>query len=202
MVDSIAQQKASLRRLFRQRRNALSMQQQADAAAQITTQFFSQFNPPPASRIAVFISNDGEIDLSLLCRHCWENNYPTYLPIVDPELAGHLRFMPYHPATPMALNRYGIAEPDLALIDENDKQALSVSSLDYLLMPLVAFDAHGNRLGMGGGYYDRTLAGQRRPNLIGVAHDCQQTSSLPVEPWDIPLSAILTPTQLIRSNRL
>ena len=72
-------------------------------------------------------------------------------------------------------------------------------------MPLVGFDNKGNRLGMGGGFYDRTLANldrlSYRPLLIGVAHDCQQADALPVMQWDIPLNAIVTPTQTIRISQ-
>ena len=70
--------------------------------------------------------------------------------------------------------------------------------LDVILMPLVGFDNDGNRLGMGGGYYDRTLAYTRhaikKPVLIGVAHDLQRVDRLPYASWDIPLNAIVTPT--------
>ncbi|BBN82699.1 hypothetical protein PA25_26840 [Pseudoalteromonas sp. A25] len=72
--------------------------------------------------------------------------------------------------------------------------------LDYLLMPLVAFDHLGNRLGMGGGYYDKTLARyykehMKKPELIGLAHDCQKVEQLPTEAWDVPLQQIITPSK-------
>ncbi len=64
-------------------------------------------------------------------------------------------------------------------------------------MPLVAFDSQGQRLGMGGGFYDRTLAQtdlmKKSPLRIGLAHDCQYLDYLPVEPWDLPLAWVLTP---------
>ena len=70
-------------------------------------------------------------------------------------------------------------------------------------MPLVGFDAAGNRLGMGGGFYDRTLAFMQRvprpsPVLIGVAHQCQQEAQLPAAAWDIPLQLIVTDKKTIR----
>ena len=65
-------------------------------------------------------------------------------------------------------------------------------------MPLVAFDKQGNRLGMGGGFYDRTLArlheqNWQKPQLIGLAHECQKVDALPIESWDVPLKTIITP---------
>ncbi|MBT0585559.1 5-formyltetrahydrofolate cyclo-ligase [Alteromonas oceanisediminis] len=195
MVESVAQQKASLRRLFRQRRNALSQQAQRDAAQGVCAQFFDHVAPPENAKIAVFISHDGEIDLSALCHACWDNAITTYLPIVDPQRAGHLRFFPYRVNTIFTPNRYGIPEPTLNDAAEPSLQPIAITELDYLLMPLVAFDKQGNRLGMGGGYYDRTLVDVTTLQLIGVAHDCQQADTLPTEPWDIPLNSILTPTR-------
>ena len=99
----------------------------------------------------------------------------------------------------MTRNRFNIEEPTL-----DSTAIIELTAHDCLLMPLVGFDAKGNRLGMGGGFYDRTLAplqrlcdGPPRPLLIGVAHDCQQVPVLPIEPWDIPLDVIITPTQCI-----
>lgn len=76
--------------------------------------------------------------------------------------------------------------------------------LDFLVVPLVGFDDQGRRLGMGGGYYDATLAFLRRrriwhkPYLIGLAFECQRVAEIPSEPWDIRLNAILTEKGLSR----
>jgi 5-formyltetrahydrofolate cyclo-ligase len=69
--------------------------------------------------------------------------------------------------------------------------------LDVVLLPLVAFDRRGNRLGMGGGFYDRTFAPRGRgrvsaPRLIGLAHGFQQVAELVDQPWDVPLRGVLT----------
>ena len=79
--------------------------------------------------------------------------------------------------------------------------------LDLILLPLVGFDLKGNRLGMGGGYYDRTLSYLRhrrfwiKPRLVGVAHECQKVDSLIARPWDIPLDAVVTETAFYRFNK-
>ncbi len=75
---------------------------------------------------------------------------------------------------------------------------LPLSKLDVLITPLVAFDEQGQRLGMGGGFYDRTLQNWRDIGLqpVGYAHDCQGVERLPVEEWDIPLPAVITPTKV------
>jgi 5-formyltetrahydrofolate cyclo-ligase len=95
----------------------------------------------------------------------------------------------------MVMNRYSIAEPKL-----NQTQIIPVSKLDLICTPLVAFDTTGHRLGMGGGYYDRTLEPwfqtKQGPKPIGLAHDCQQVDRLPIASWDVPLPKIVTPSQI------
>lgn len=88
------------------------------------------------------------------------------------------------------MNRLKIREPKLDVRD-----VLPLAELDVLVTPLVAFDVSGQRLGMGGGFYDRTLQNwqQYRLQPVGYAHDCQQVDSLPSEQWDIPLPAVITP---------
>ena len=99
----------------------------------------------------------------------------------------------------MKINQYGISEPKL------DVTAIKqVDNIDIMFTPLVAFDNKGNRLGMGGGFYDRTLARwhkefqtnkSTKPYPIGLAHDCQHLPEIPSELWDIPLPEIITPNQ-------
>ena len=105
---------------------------------------------------------------------------------------GNLLFLHYTPETPLVHNRFNILEPELDV-----RHVLPLGSLDVVLTPLVAFDSAGQRLGMGGGFYDRTLQNwqHRGPYPIGLAHDCQQVEQVPVEHWDIPLPEIVTPAQ-------
>ena len=87
----------------------------------------------------------------------------------------------------MKQNKYGIFEPHL-----NVQNVLPLEQLDVIFTPLVAFDKQGNRLGMRGGFYDRTLQHwqQQRFIPVGLAHQCQQVDALPVESWDMPLERI------------
>ena len=88
----------------------------------------------------------------------------------------------------MKQNQFGIWEPKL-----NVQNVLPLNELDILFTPLVAFDKQGNRLGMGGGFYDRTLQNWQNKSFIpvGLAHQCQQVENLPTEYWDVPLFDIL-----------
>lgn len=110
--------------------------------------------------------------------------------MLHPFSPGNLLFLHYHPQSQLIVNRLKIREPKLDVRD-----VLPLAELDVLVTPLVAFDVSGQRLGMGGGFYDRTLQNwqQYRLQPVGYAHDCQQVDSLPSEEWDIPLPAVITP---------
>lgn len=119
-----------------------------------------------------------------------------YLPVLKPAPQKHLWFAPHRLGDPLQPNRYGIPEPDT-----NRHPPLPLRQLDIILMPLVGFDEKLNRLGMGGGYYDRSLAflhhsQWRRPRLIGIAHECQKVNQLIPAPWDIPMDALVTEKML------
>ncbi|WP_159287438.1 5-formyltetrahydrofolate cyclo-ligase, partial [Klebsiella pneumoniae] len=104
-------------------------------------------------RIALYLANDGELNTQPLIEWLWQQGKQVYLPVLHPFAKGHLLFLHYHTHTPMDKNRYGIAEPKL-----DQRLICPVRELDIIGTPLVAFDQSGQRLGMGGGYYDRTLA--------------------------------------------
>lgn len=189
-------QRQQLRRQFRQARRDLSLEQQHLASERIVAQFTGL--SLQAKCIAIYLSNDGEVDLTQLATHSWANQCVTTLPVIHPFTGKHLLFQTYQPNTEMAENRFGIAEPAL-----NSTQIQLLQHHDAILLPLVGFDAQGNRLGMGGGFYDRTLCSidlndKHRPTLIGIAHDCQQAAALPIQSWDIPLDIIITPTKVIQ----
>lgn len=143
-----------------------------------------------ARRIACFWPNDAEVDLSALFPRLWQSGKHLYLPVI----AGpRLWFAPMHHDTRLADNRFGIPEP---LVRRREQCPLL--ALDIVLMPLVAFDGQGNRLGMGGGYYDRTFAWRthrthlRGPLLVGAAFAFQRRQQIEARPWDVALDAAIT----------
>ena len=195
----MSNKRTQIRQSIRQLRNNLSKKQQEKAAAQLKLNFTQQLNSDKRAskkQIAIYFSNDGELDTSLLINELWQQGHTLYLPVIHPFNGATLLFQRYEKNSPMRANRYGILEPKL-----NCSQICPLPALDYLLMPLVAFDNQGNRLGMGGGFYDKTLAqlhayNWQKPQLIGLAHSCQKVDALPIESWDVPLKTIITPDKI------
>ncbi|GAA0361635.1 5-formyltetrahydrofolate cyclo-ligase [Bowmanella denitrificans] len=185
----------ALRQALRRKRQALSPQQQQQASAALLEQCQRLASFQQASHVALYLANDGELDPAQVIQHCWKAGKAVYLPVLHPFCAGNLLFMRYQADSLMIANRYGIAEPRLEC-----PGLCPVGQLDMLFTPLVGFNQQGNRMGMGGGYYDRTLAPLKRQpanvEVVGLAHNCQQCDSLPVQPWDIPMHKIITPDKI------
>lgn len=183
-----------LRSHIRSLRRSLSAEQQHQASLDLVKQLLPRPEVQQAQHIALYLTNDGELDTTPLIHAFWQQGKTLYLPLLHPVVSGYLVFQLYTPDTLLKPNQFGIGEPQL-----NCSLLRPVSQLDLIFTPLVAFDSEGQRLGMGGGFYDRTLSQLHveatKPRLIGLAHDCQQVESVPVEAWDIPLPSICTPSR-------
>ncbi|BFM13163.1 5-formyltetrahydrofolate cyclo-ligase [Simiduia litorea] len=181
--------KKQLRQQLRQLRRSLTPAQQKRAAACLAQHISQHLWFRQAKHIAFYLPSDGEIDPAPLLALALALGKKCYLPVVLP--SGKLQFRTIKAGTRLTLNKYHIVEPALGA------RARPAWLLDLILLPLVGFDLRGNRLGMGGGYYDRTLAtvqGRPKPcrRRIGLAHQCQQVTALHGDSWDIPLAAIAT----------
>lgn len=145
--------------------------------------------------IAAYLAFDGEPSLEALFRDRRHAAKRFVVPILK---SGRMRFARFRHARRTHRNRFGIAEP-------NRRIRVSTSSIDVVLVPLVAFDERGLRLGMGGGYYDRhfgyLLERKRfkRPRLIGVAYELQRAAEIPKDAWDVPLDGIVTNVRFRRT---
>ena len=177
-----------LRQQIRKTRANLTALQQQQAEDSITQQALALIEERNAQHIALYVSFDGEISTEKLIKTLWAQDKYVFLPVLHPFNPNHLLFLRYLPDTPMLKNKFGIWKPKL-----NVQNVLPLDELDILFTPLVAFDKQGNRLGMGGGFYDRTLQHwQKSPFIpVGLAHQCQQVEQLPTEAWDVPLHQIL-----------
>lgn len=184
----ISAQRQALRKYMRAKRLQLSPAEQQQAEQRICQQALALIEQHKAQTIALYLAFNGEISTALLIETLWQQGKTVCLPRLHPFSAGYLLFFRYQPQSVLQHNRFGIAEPTLDLT-----ALVPQTELDMIFTPLVAFDSQGNRLGMGGGFYDRTLQHWQQKNFIpiGLAHQCQQVEQLPIEHWDVPLAQIL-----------
>jgi len=187
MTDSSAPARDALRRLLRERRRALPPAARIAAAEALAARLLALPFAPRDGHVAGYWAMDGEIAL-----HAWQLRLPPAVRYCLPVLGddGLLGFAPWRPGEDLVANRFGIPEPVSA--------PLPATAMALIVTPLVGFDADGHRLGMGGGWYDRSLAFRRTaaapPWLAGAAFDAQRVEALAAEAWDVPLDAVCTET--------
>lgn len=195
--------RTNLRKELRAQRRALSDQERSDASYALFNHLHKRKLFRTSKRIALYLPNDGEIDLWPLIHKAWKLGKQVYLPAIHRPGYDRMHFLRFDRQTRLIRNRFGIQEPRFP-----GSKNIRVQSLDLVLMPLVAFDLKGNRLGMGGGFYDRTFAmlntrsHWHKPRLIGTAYDFQKVDQLPNEPWDVPLDGIATPETFYQTNQV
>ena len=149
-------------------------------------------------RVGVYLGLPGEVDLRPAFADAWAQGVQLFVPRIRDRRSGEMSFVPLRPGAPMRRNRFGIDEP-------TGRGRAALLSLDAVLVPLVAFDARGHRLGMGAGFYDRALRRRldrsqsfRRPRLVGVAYAIQQAVAIERAPWDVALDLVVTEHGVLR----
>ena len=189
----------TLRKQLRQQRRAVTPNQQQQAQQAVLQRLIRLPKFQYAKKVGVYLDAFGEIHTQRIIEYCFVQGKQVYLPmicnmnqqLVWVEISRHQyinkRFS-HHPL--------GMKEPMAS-------RGKHVSHLDLLIMPLLACDKYGTRIGMGGGYYDRTLASApQRPYRLGIAHDFQLIhANLPRENWDQPVDALLTPQHFLQFKR-
>lgn len=177
-----------LRRELRARRRELPAAHRIAAADALAARLFALPFAPERGYVAGYWAMDGEIAL-----HAWQLQLPRTCVYCLPVLADDqmLRFAPWRPGDALVSNRFGIPEPDV-----EPASALPASDMAFVAMPLVGFDAQGARLGMGGGWYDRSFAFRRAnpqpPWLVGVGFESQRVDAIAAQDWDVRPDAICT----------
>ena len=188
----------NLRQKIRGLRRALVPAEQSLAAQGLEAQLRAFSVTAGARHIGLYLVNDGEIDPAGFMHWAFTQAKHCYLPVLDIQKNLPMKFAEITPQSQFEPNHFGIPEPVVAV-----NELITASVLDVLLMPLVAFDLAGNRVGMGGGFYDRTLEFTReqpydqRPKLIGLAHEFQYADTIEPSPWDIPLDGIVSERRAI-----
>ncbi len=188
-ADELKMQLRQKMRLYRKDISKQCVQTQSQHIIQQIVQSPDYLN---SQHIAGYLAQDGEPSLNTLFEHSWSQGKSTYLPVIRPLPPNRLWFVAYHQTTQLQKNRFSIHEPQKVV-----GNILPLSHLDIIFVPLVAFDENCHRLGMGGGFYDRSLSYLKKsshcPKLIGIAYDEQKIDKVPIESWDIALDAVITP---------
>lgn len=178
---------------LRQRNRKLRAQLSKEALETAALQLSDRITRLPefinAHKIAAYSAVNGEISLNPVIDRALEMGKQIYLPNLDLK---SLRFSPYFHGQKMRINRFKLPEPDVT-----DDEMLPPEAMDLVLAPLVVFDPQRNRIGMGGGYYDRSFEFRKKkgrdvPTLIGVAHELQKEDQLLSEDWDVRLDMVVT----------
>ena len=183
----------SLRKQLKQNRAAIGAVAREHASRRIVQRLERHLRYLKARRIAAYIGSNHEVDPMPLVHRASDLNKTFYLPVLHPFRHGRLLLCRWVPGESLKRNRFGIPEP----IPTRDN-ILPVQHLDLVIMPLLGFDPTLNRLGMGGGFYDRSLAFRnrrtvtRRPFLLGLAFEVQRVDKLEPQPWDINVDTIIT----------
>lgn len=196
MTEPAPLSRPQLRRMLRKARRALTPSEQRQAALGVYRQLAQHPLFRRAKHISLYLPTDGELDPRLLLRAAQRRGKATYLPVLSAWPRTKMVFQRVRPGDKLLPNRFRILEPRV-----NAQRQRQVWALDLVLLPLVGFDDAGGRLGMGGGFYDRSLAylarrhSWRKPTLLGLAHECQKVERLAQASWDVPLAGTVTDKQ-------
>jgi 5-formyltetrahydrofolate cyclo-ligase len=174
----------------------LSYRKKFGAAA--LTQFLQYPYFQQSQHIACYLPFKNECRSLPIMKAIWQANKICYLPIISSYEKNVLMFVRYQYGEKLHKNRYSILEP------VDCSSVMTPNQLDIVIMPLLAFDLAGHRLGTGGGYYDRTFAFIKteknvikRPMFVGLAYSTQQIAMIPYDPWDITLDIVVTENKMI-----
>lgn len=184
--------KNKLREQLSQQRNALSALQKEKKSRQIASHVVRSNVFQGAQNIAFYLSVNAEANPASTQITPFESHKQFYLPVLAEAENQGLLFAPVHQSSEFKLNKFSIPEPQCL-----PEELITGENLDLVLVPLLGFDKQGNRLGMGGGYYDRSFAFKNtstsiKPVLMGFAYALQEVPQLQAESWDVKLDYIAT----------
>ena len=191
-----------IRAEMRRRRSAIGDAGRELAAYALSRHLMAAHFYRASRRIAAYLALGEEIDVNPVIVSAWKQGKEVYVPVIESARRARMRFARLRPDTPVLRNRFGIDEPA-----PEHRELFESRWLDLVLVPLVAFDRHGHRIGMGGGYYDRCFSflkyrsHWKKPRLCGVAYDFQETDKLASAEWDVSLACVATDKGLLPASR-
>ena len=187
-----------LRKEIRAARRAVGQNVRQQHSSSICQRISDLVSYKSANCIAAYLAFDGEADPIELMICAVEQGKQVYLPVIVGK-SKPLTFATWTPSTPMEKNRFNILEP---LVDPSE--FISADQLDFVITPLVGFDERCNRIGVGGGFYDRTFAFLNEPGhsksvqLVGSAFELQKLPTIQPQEWDVRLDAVVTESHIYR----
>jgi 5-formyltetrahydrofolate cyclo-ligase len=185
----VSQSQKEIRQAARNARAALSNEERDVRSGLIREKVISASWFRRAEYIACYLPSADEVNTWEIISRAWVMKKRVFVPVIGKN--SYMQFQEITAETELRRNRFGLFEP-------NDGEIVSTRMLDVVLAPLVAFDDNNNRVGMGGGYFDRTFSFLRhrdawtRPKIIGLAFSCQKVEKIPPNPWDIRLFCAVT----------
>ncbi len=183
----------------RQQRRALGETARTRYSRDICETFLRSQTYQRAHRLAAYLPLKEEVDVRAIIDRAWADGKQLYLPVVIAR-GQALQFAPHSSLTPLTKDAIGIDIPDVPM-----SSYCTVSALDVVITPLVAFDAQCQRIGMGGGFYDRTFAQlydhpadatSTQPQKVGVAFEVQRLAHIKRQTWDIALDSVISECQV------
>lgn len=189
MNRAATQSTARIRTAAKLARRSMHENVRSAASAEIASRFMHSREFLASKTLACYLHDWDEVDTRAIIERAWCAKKRVFAPVIDRR--GGMRFHALRPDTRLEQNRFGLWEPVAT-------SAIAPQKLDVVITPAVAFDDELNRIGTGGGYFDRCFAFLRnrkqwlRPKLIGVAFDCQRVEKITPNPWDIRLYRVIS----------
>jgi 5-formyltetrahydrofolate cyclo-ligase len=188
---------ASIRSMIKQQRRQLDNTSRQQYAMMMSERLKKHKYFRNSQHLAVYLPMHGEMNPLSLVDLARQSGKSIYLPVLMPFLTNRLWFARWHADSKMQTNRYGIPEPVY-----QGRDLIPATQLDLVITPLVAFDLQCHRIGMGGGYYDRSFSFLRfrqhwnKPRMVGIAYEFQKISRITPQTWDLPLQLVITEDKL------
>lgn len=190
-------QQKQIRKDKRATRQSIPNEQKQQKSAVICQQVITHPRYQAATKISAYLAMPEEVSVVTIIKDAWENGKTVYLPVVM-GWGKPLKFAPYHKDSELIPDSLGIKIPAV-----DSSAYIDADELDFVVTPLVAFDKNRNRIGMGGGFYDRTFAFTEHSEqtfLAGVAFSEQQSDELINEnDWDIKPTIIISDNAIFQS---
>lgn len=180
---------ASARQIGRNARASLCSDERAIASEIIAEKVVTSPWFQRAAYLACYLPVDDEVHTWEIISRAWRQKKRVFAPVIENNF--RMQFQEITRETELRINQYGIFEPQ-------GGEIVTARMLDVVFAPVVAFDEFHHRVGMGGGYFDRTFSFLRhrqnwlRPKLVGLAFACQNVEQITPNPWDIRLFSVIT----------